>query len=254
MLLILAPSKTQRYIERDPFHFTQPLLLKKSLFLAEYLKLLSRSELARIMKISEKLTDETCSRIHAFKPPLSIKNCRQAIFTFQGDAYSQMSPQDYSETELLYSQKYLHILSGLYGVLRPLDLMFPYRLEMGLKLTTPKAKNLYRYWGDAPTDVINSSLAQTDSTRLVNLASAEYIKAVNRQKLRGKLITVAFKQKKNGIYKTIPIHAKRARGMMTHFAIVNRIKKAEDLKSFDLDGYSYSSNESTEEIWVFNKT
>jgi len=253
MLLILAPSKTQKFINRDFFHFTRPLLLEKSLFLAEHLKSLSRPELSKSMKLSKKLTGETYDRIHAFKPPLTIKNSRQAIFTFQGDAYSQLCPENYSEEKLLYAQQHLHILSGLYGILRPLDLMFPYRLEMGLKLTTPGAANLYQYWGDEPTDVINSSLAETGSTRLVNLASGEYIKAVNRKKLRGKLITAAFKQKKNGIYKTIPIHAKRARGLMTHFAIVNRIRKAEDLKSFDLDDYSYSSSESTEERWVFNK-
>ncbi|MBW1635454.1 MAG: peroxide stress protein YaaA [Deltaproteobacteria bacterium] len=253
MLLILAPSKTQKFISRDFFRFTQPLLLEKSCFLADHLKSLSRPELADIMKLSKKLTDETYNRIHNFTPPLTIRNSRQAIFTFQGDAYSQLNPGDYSEEELLYSQKYLHILSGLYGILRPLDLIFPYRLEMGLKLNIPAAGNLYHYWGDEPTRIINSSLTETDSTRLVNLASTEYIKAVNRQKLDGELITVVFKQKKNGNYKTIPIYAKKARGLMTHFAIVNRIEKADDLKSFDLDGYIYSRNESTKGIWLFKK-
>ena len=253
MLLILAPSKTQKCIRGNFFHFTQPLLLKKSFLLADHLKSLSRPKLAEIMKLSEKLTDETYNRIHSFTPPLTIGNSQQAVFTFQGDAYSQLTPQDYSEEELLYAQKYLHILSGLYGILRPLDLMFPYRLEMGLKLKTPAAGNLYHYWGDEPTEVINSSLAKTNSTRLVNLASNEYIKAVNRQKLAGELITIVFKQKKNGIYKTIPIYAKKARGLMTHFAITNQIEKADDLKSFDLDGYSYSGNESVKDTWLFKK-
>ena len=253
MLLILAPSKTQKYLERDFPLYTQPILLGESLPLVDHLKSLSKTELAQLMKISEKLTRDTYRRIHNFQPPLSIKNSRQAIFTFQGDAYSQMRPKDYSEEELHYTQDHLHILSGLYGILRPLDLMFPYRLEMGLKLVTPEAKNLYHYWGDSPTDVINSSLAKTNSTRLVNLASTEYFKVVNRKKLRGKIVTVIFRQKKNGLYKTIPIYSKRARGLMTHFAIINQIAEAEDLKSFDLDGYSYKEEESTEGIWVFKK-
>ncbi|OEU50184.1 MAG: hypothetical protein BA862_04065 [Desulfobulbaceae bacterium S3730MH12] len=253
MLLILAPSKTQKYIERDFPQYTQPILLKKSLLLADHLKTLSKTELAQLMKISEKLTKETYHRVHNFQLPLSIKNSHQAIFTFQGDAYSQMKPKDYSEEELHYAQDHLHIFSGLYGILRPLDLMFPYRLEMGLKLVTPEAKNLYHYWGDSPTDVINSSLTKTNSRRLVNLASAEYVKVVNRKKLRGEIVTITFRQKKNGIYKTIPIYSKKARGLMTHFAIVNQIAKAEDLKSFNLDGYSYKEEESTEEIWMFKK-
>lgn len=253
MLLILAPSKTQKYIERNFPLYTQPILLEKSLLLADHLKALSKTELAQLMKISEKLTNETYRRVHNFQLPLSSKNSHQAIFTFQGDAYSQMRPKDYSEEELHYAQDHLHILSGLYGILRPLDLMFPYRLEMGLKLVTPKAKNLYHYWGDSPTYVINSSLTKTNSRRLINLASAEYVKVVNRKKLHGEIVTIIFRQKKNGLYKTIPIYAKKARGLMTHFAIVNQIAEAEDLKSFNLDGYSYKEKESTEEIWVFKK-
>jgi len=253
MLLILAPSKTQKYNERDFPHYTQPTLLEKSFSLADHLKSLSKTELAQLMKISEKLTNETYQRIHDFQPPLSIKNSRQAIFTFQGDAYSQMNPKDYGKEELLYAQAHLHILSGLYGILRPLDLMFPYRLEMGLKLVTSEAKNLYHYWRDAPTDIINSSLTKTNSKRLINLASTEYFKVVNRKKLKGKIVTIIFRQKKNGTYKTIPIYSKKARGLMTHFAIVNQIAKAEDLKSFNLDGYSYKEDESTEEIWMFKK-
>ncbi len=253
MLLILAPSKTQKYIERVFPQYTQPGLLDKSLFLADHLKSLSKTELAQLMKISEKLTRETYQRIHNFQPPLSIKNSRQAIFTFQGDAYSQMRPKDYSEEELLYSQDHLHILSGLYGILRPLDLIFPYRLEMGLKLVIPEARNLYHYWGDSPTDIINSSLTKTNSRRLVNLASTEYFKVVNRKKLRGEIVTIIFRQKKNDLFKTIPIYSKKARGLMIHFAIVNQIVKAEELKSFNLDGYSYREDESTEEIWMFKK-
>lgn len=251
MLLILAPSKTQKALNRDFSHATQPVFLEKAKYLSNQLQKLNRTDLSQLMKISEKLTEETYRRIHDFQPPLSLAKNRQAIFTFRGDAYSQMTVQDYGEKELLYAQDHLHILSGLYGILRPLDLMFPYRLEMGLKLVTPGAKNLYHYWGDGPTDMINSSLAEINSHKLVNLASTEYSKVINRKKLQGEMITIIFRQKKNGIYKTIPIHSKRARGLITHFAIVNQLDNVEDLKSFNLHDYSYSKEESTEEIWVF---
>jgi len=177
----------------------------------------------------------------------------QAIFTFQGDAYSQLTPEIYSEKELFYAQDHLNILSGLYGLLRPLDLMAPYRLEMGTKITTKKFKDLYRYWSNSLTAFINSSLAKMESQILVNLASTEYFKVINREKLEGEIITMTFRQKKNGLYKTIPIYSKRARGLMTHFAITNRIQETEELKSFNLSGYSYRREESTKEIWVFEK-
>lgn len=253
MLLILAPSKTQQFIDRNFSVFTQPVLLEKAIYLANQLQKLSRTELAQLMKISEKLTFETYRRIHDFQPPLSLTKTRQAIFTFKGDAYSQMSAQKYSKKELLYAQDHLHILSGLYGVLRPLDLMFPYRLEMGLKLITPDARNLYHYWDDDPTDMINSTLAKINSDKVINLASAEYSRVINRKKLQGEIVTIIFRQKKNGLYKTIPIHSKKARGLMTHFAIVNQLYKTEDLKSFALDGYSYTKEESTEDTWVFKR-
>jgi len=203
------------------------------------------------MKTSEKLTNSTLQRIHNFQPPFSIEKTRQAIFTFQGDAYSQMTPKSYSEEELFYAQDHLCILSGLYGVLRPLDLMFPYRLEMGAKFATKKAKDLYHYWSDPLTDLISSSLAKMESRIVVNLASAEYFKAINQKKLQGEIVTIVFRQKKNGLSKTIPIYSKKARGLMTHFAITGQIQDTEDLKSFNLDGYSYQEKESTKEIWLF---
>jgi len=253
MLLILAPSKTQKIINRDYPHYTRPSLLDKTLYLADHLKSFNRAELAQLMKISERLADETFLRIHSFQPPLSLKNTCQALFLFQGDAYSQMSPANYNENELLYAQDHLRILSGLYGILRPLDLMFSYRLEMGLKLTTVEAVNLYNYWGDSITECINSALSKLTSKKLINLASTEYSKVINTKKLEGEVITIIFKQEKNGLYKTIPVYSKKARGLMTHFAICKQVKDAEDLKSFKLDNYSYSEDESTEKKWVFLK-
>ncbi len=253
MLLILSPSKTQQPVNRDFLHSSQPVFHEKTFYLANYLKSLSKTEIAQLMKTSEKLTNSTHQRIHNFKPPLSIKKTRQAIFTFQGDAYSQMTPETYSEKELRYAQDHLCILSGLYGILRPLDLMFPYRLEMGAKFTTQHAKNLYGYWSDSLTDFLSSALAKMESKAVINLASTEYSKAISHKKLRGEIITMIFRQKRNGMYKTIPIHSKRARGLMAHFAITHQIKEPEDFKSFNLSGYSYQKKESAKAIWVFEK-
>lgn len=253
MLLILSPSKTQQSINRNFPHFSQAVFHEKTLYLANHLKSLNRMEISQLMKTSDKLTNSTLQRIHNFQPPFSMEKTRQAIFTFQGDAYSQMTPESYGEKELFYAQNHLCILSGLYGILRPLDLMFPYRLEMGAKLTTKKAKNLYHYWSDSLTDFISSSLAKMEPGIVVNLASAEYSRAINRKNLQGEIVTIVFRQNKDGLSKTIPIHSKKARGLMTHFAITFQIQNAEDLKSFNLDGYCYRKKESTREIWMFEK-
>ncbi len=253
MLLILAPSKTQQFINRNFPHFSHPVFQEKTSHLANILKSLTKTEISKLMKTSEKLTSSTLQRIHNFQPPFSIEKAHQAIFTFQGDAYSQMTPENYSENELFYAQKHLYILSGLYGILRPLDLMFPYRLEMGAKLTTKTAKNLYHFWSDSLTDFISSSLTEMGSRIVVNLASAEYSKVINQKKLQGEIVTIIFRQKKNGLSKAIPVYSKKARGLMTHFAITGRMQEAEELKSFNLDGYSYRRKESAKEIWVFDK-
>jgi cytoplasmic iron level regulating protein YaaA (DUF328/UPF0246 family) len=253
MLLILSPSKTQQSINRNFPHSSQPVFHEKALSLANHLKSLSKAEIARLMKTSEKLTNSTHRRIHSFQPPFSLENTDQTIFTFQGDAYSQMTPESYSEKELFYAQAHLYILSGLYGVLRPLDLIFPYRLEMGTKLNITTKKNLYQYWSDSLTEFINSTLAKMEPKIVVNLASTEYFKALNQKNLQGEIVTIVFRQKKNSLSKTIPIYSKKARGLMTHFAITAQIQKAEDLKSFDLGGYSYLREESAKEIWVFEK-
>lgn len=253
MLILLSPSKTQRPINRHFPHFSRPVFNKKTLYLANYLKSMDKTEISQLMKTSDKLTENTFRQIHSFRLPFSIEKTQQAIFTFQGDAFSQMTPESYSEEELLYLQDHVCILSGLYGILRPLDLMFPYRLEMGAKLTGQKTTNLYHYWSDVVTGFINSSLAETESQTGVNLASVEYFKTVNRKHIEGEIITIIFRQQKNGVYKTIPIYSKRARGLMTHFAVTHLIKKVGNLKSFNLDGYSYRKEESTKETWVFNK-
>lgn len=203
------------------------------------------------MKTSDRLTDSTHQRIHSFSTPFTLDNAKQALFTFQGDAYDAISADTYTESELQHAQKHLNIISALYGLLRPLDLMQPYRLEMGAKLAVAGCKNLYVLWKDEITRRLNNRLQLSDDGTVVNLASTEYSKVIDRQQLEGKIVEVVFQQKHKGIIKTIPIHSKRARGQMIHFAISNKIEKALELKNFDLDGYILDKAQTTEERWLF---
>jgi cytoplasmic iron level regulating protein YaaA (DUF328/UPF0246 family) len=252
MQIITAPSKTQVFNGRQhPVH-TIPPLLHKSEQIIERLRQLERKELAELMKTSDKLTDATRQKIDTFSTPFSTGNATQAIFTFQGDAYSAIRAEEYDKDQLEHAQNSLVILSGLYGMLRPLDLMQPYRLEMGARLAIGSCVNLYSFWKDEVTALINRELKEKD-TRIVNLASAEYSKVLDRKSLQRKMVTVVFKQpSKNGL-KTIPIHSKRARGLMIHYAIINEVSNAEELKEFNLDGYSYQPGESTADLWLFIK-
>lgn len=251
MQLITAPSKTQKFNGRSFAHHTLPLCLATSVTVNSYLKAMTRGEISTLMKTSQKLTESTYLRIQDFTTPFTPDNARQAIFTFRGDAYDAIIAESYSQKELEYAQEHLNILSGLYGLLRPLDLMQPYRLEMGAKLSIEGNKNLYQLWKDEVTAVLNDRLKQSADTTVVNLASAEYSKVIDRKQLQGKIIEVSFQQEHKGKIKTIPIHSKRARGLMIHYAISNRIERANELQQFDLDGYALDSERTTEESWTF---
>ncbi|BHH81725.1 peroxide stress protein YaaA [Desulforhopalus sp. 52FAK] len=251
MQLITAPSKTQEFNGRIFTGHTLPQCLATSLTINNILQKMTRDELSTRMKTSAKLTESTYQRIQNFETPFTIDNAKQAIFTFQGDAYDAIDAENYSAQELEHAQKHLNILSGLYGLLRPLDLMQPYRLEMGLKLAVGNCKNLYQLWRDEITGVLNKRLAQSTDATVVNLASTEYSKVIDRKQLQGKIIEVAFQQEHKGQIKTIPIHSKRARGMMIHYAISNRIEQARQLQQFDLDGYGLDSSKTTDTSWVF---
>ncbi len=254
MLIITAPSKTQEFNGRS-FHITtQPQLLNKSLELIQQLKQLSKAELSSLMKTSEKLTASTYHRIHSFSTPFSCENAHQAIFTFQGDAYDAILSENYSESELEHSQKHLCVLSGLYGVLRPLDLMQPYRLEMATKLAVKGSENLYKFWKSCITETLNNALMELKDSTVVNLASVEYSKAIDKKLLKGKMIDVIFKQPHKGGLKTIPIHSKRARGSMIHYMIREKIDRAVDLQGFNLNEYSFQQEDSTETSWLFVKS
>jgi cytoplasmic iron level regulating protein YaaA (DUF328/UPF0246 family) len=251
MQLITAPSKTQNFNGRAFSIFTIPACLNTSEKINKTLQAMSKGDIATLMKTSTKLTESTHLRIHSFETPFSLDNAKQALFTFQGDAYDAITSEKYTEDKLQYAQDHLNILSGLYGLLRPLDLMQPYRLEMGAKLSVDDCKNLYQLWKNEITETLNTRLAFSQDKAVVNLASAEYSKVIDRKQLKGKIVEVTFQQEHNGKIKTIPIHSKRARGLMIHFAINNKIEKATDIKKFDLDGYSLDKGKTTEDTWTF---
>ena len=253
MQLITAPSKTQDFNGRNYSTFTLPTCLETCEKVSQTLKSMSKDELATLMKTSPKLTESTHQRIQSFTTPFSLENATQALFTFQGDAYDATRADLYTDEELQYAQKHLNILSGLYGLLRPLDLMQPYRLEMGAKLSVGRAKNLYQLWKKEITEVLNQRLQLSQDASVVNLASAEYSKVIDRKQLKGKIVEILFQQEHKGSIKTIPIYSKRARGLMLHFAISNKIKKALELQHFDLDGYSLDKAKTTEASWTFLK-
>lgn len=253
MQLITAPSKTQRFNKRVYAEHSHPVFLDKAQVLINRLKLYKKSELAKLMKLSNKLADSTHQRIHNFEQPFSRDNAKQAIFSFQGDVYSTIAALDYNKDQLDYAQRHLIILSGLYGILRPLDLMQPYRLEMACSLSTGSNSNLYQFWQYQVTEFINRSLSKSDDQRVINLASQEYSRVVNRKKLQGQMVTISFKQNHKGRLRTIPIFAKRARGMMIHHSICNQITDSEKLKEFQGYGYCFSEEDSTATEWFFYK-
>lgn len=254
MQIITAPSKTQQYNGRIYAQYTQPLLLDRAKILIDRLKLLDRDELSRLMRTSERLTESTYQRMHAFTTPFSPDNAKQALFTFQGDAYSAIRAADYGPEQLRYAQEHIIILSGLYGLLRPLDLMQPYRLEMGCSISVAGADNLYQFWREKITQSINDAFAESGDRVLIDLASREYSKVVDERKLQAEMVHITFQQVHKGRLCTIPIHAKRARGMMIDFAITRHIDEATHLQEFHVDGYSFSRENSSPTEWLFVKS
>ncbi|MCP4342528.1 MAG: peroxide stress protein YaaA [Desulfobulbaceae bacterium] len=253
MQLITSPSKTQQFNGRAYAEHSLPILLENTKIIDYRLKLIDRQELSQLMKTSERLTESTYQLIHDFSHPFTLDNAKQAIFTFQGAAYSAITAGLYTKEQLHHAQQHLFILSGLYGILRPLDLMQPYRLEMGCSLTVGEAANLYQFWQAQITDTINQALTKDKDKVLLNLASKEYSKAVDKKRLQGEMVTITFKQLHKGQLRTIPIHAKKARGLMIHFAVSEQIDKAAGLKDFNLDGYCFSKEDSTATEWIFLK-
>ncbi len=251
MLMVISPAKTLDYAGADYSHFTQPAVLAQSKQLVNELRNYDREQLSKLMKISDKLAELNHQRYQDFQLPFTADNAKQALLVFKGDVYKGIRVEEYDEDDLAFAQNHLRILSGLYGVLRPLDLMQPYRLEMGTRLKTEKGKNLYEFWGETLSDLISAELEKETNPCLVNLASNEYFKSIHSDAIKARILNIDFKENKDGDYKIIAIYAKKARGLMVDFVIRNRIDTPELMKGFDSDGYAFNKALSTEANWVF---
>lgn len=254
MLVIISPAKTLDF-ETAPItkEFSQPEFLKESKKLISELKKLGPVEVSSLMKISDKLGTLNYLRFNEWKTPFNLNNAKQALFAFKGDVYTGIEAESFTKQDLMFAQKHLRILSGLYGVLKPLDLMQAYRLEMGTKFENKQGKDLYEFWGSKLTEQINKDLQAVKSKVLINLASNEYFKSLQANDIDAEIIVPVFKDFKNGKYKIISFYAKKARGLMSAYIIKNRLKKPEDIKSFNIKGYRYSKSESSGNSWVFQR-
>jgi cytoplasmic iron level regulating protein YaaA (DUF328/UPF0246 family) len=254
MLITLSPSKGQDF-ETPALSKTcsKPQALKDSELLIRELRQISWQDIQQLMSVSENIAKLNTDRYKSFKTPFTPKNAKQAIFAFKGDVYSGIDIEEYSEADLDYAQNHLRILSGLYGCLRPLDLIQPYRLEMKTKLHNVRGENLYQFWGDRITGELNKALEKQKQPVLLNLASNEYFKSVRPKQLKGRLLNINFKETKDGKTRVVAIFAKRARGMMTDYILRNRIEKPEDIKKFRQGGYRFRKELSDDKQWTFER-
>lgn len=251
MLFILSPAKNLNETRPAPVStHTQPELLGEALKLMDEVRLLAPQQLAELMHVSDKIALLNAERNAAWHTPFTPENAKQAVYMFNGDVYEGLDAASLGETGAHYLQNHVRLLSGLYGLLRPLDLIQPYRLEMGTPFANARGKNLYEFWGGRITGLLARTLAETGGV-LVNLASQEYFKAVNPAKLNARLITPVFKDEKNGSYKIISFYAKRARGLMVRYAADHGLTEPEALKGFDYEGYAFNAAASSENEWVF---
>jgi cytoplasmic iron level regulating protein YaaA (DUF328/UPF0246 family) len=252
MIAILSPAKTLDFESPLPTKkYTLPQNIDKTLPLITGLKKMSAKKIGGLMELSENLSKLNHNRYQNFTEKHDLKNARPAVFTFSGEVANGLDAGNFSTKEIDYAQNHLRILSGLYGLLKPLDLIQPYRLEMGTSWGPGKNKNLYSYWGNIITEQLNQDLQK--SKILVNLASNEYFKALNTKVLNAEIITCHFKEKKGSDYKVVMVFAKKARGMMGNFIIKNQIDKAEDLKSFAMEDYTFNKKLSEKNEWVFTR-
>jgi len=252
MLVVVSPAKNLDFETPVPVaSFTRPAMLTSAEALVETCRKLTPADLSSLMKISDKLATLNANRFDSFTTPFTKDNARQALYAFNGDVYTGLDAYSLSEQDVEYAQQHLRMLSGLYGLLRPLDLMQPYRLEMGTRLENPKGKNLYEFWGADITLALNKALEEQGDNVLINLASNEYFKSVKAKSLDGMIITPHFKDKKNGQYKVISFFAKKARGLMARYVIQKRIEDVAGLKAFSEAGYVFSPEQSTETDLVF---
>ncbi|MCG8315095.1 MAG: peroxide stress protein YaaA [Pseudomonadales bacterium] len=255
MLMVISPAKTLDFETPSATKTnTQPDFLPEAQVLIDVLKGYSPQRLAKLMKLSDKLAGLNTARYQEWQPPFDRENAKQALLAFKGDVYTGINAEEFKRPQFTYVQKHLRILSGLYGLLRPLDLIQPYRLEMGTALKNPQGKDLYQFWGTKITDELNANLKKLKGDPvLVNLASNEYFKSVKPKDLACRVVTPIFKDEKAGKYKIISFFAKKARGLMVAYAAHNNITQVEALKDFDWEGYQYNEAMSDGDNWVFTR-
>jgi len=254
MIIVLSPAKSLDY-HRPPtlVEHTEPAFLDQSQLLIDKLRPLSPSALASLLKISDQLAVLNATRYAEWARPFTPDNAKQAILAFNGDVYAGLAAATLTPADLHFAQTHLRILSGLYGLLRPLDLMQPYRLEMGTRLANPRGGDLYAFWGERLTEALDSALREARAAVLVNLASEEYFKAVRPKNLSVPVVQPVFEDWSGGRFRVVSFYAKRARGLMARFAIVNRLCEAAGLRDFAVDGYAHVAEASDEKVWVFRR-
>lgn len=253
MIAIVSPAKTLDFDTEHDHQRTLPRFQREALQLIEVLKYKSEPQVKDLMSISDQLAQINVERYQHFTKKKDPLHARHAVFAFQGDVYQGLEAETFTKEELAYSQSHFRILSGLYGLIRPLDLIQPYRLEMGTKLKVQEDDNLYEFWGDKIAKQLNRDLKQQGDKLLINLASVEYFKSVDRKVLKANVIDVDFKDFSNGEYKVISFYAKKARGMMSRFIIKNQPTSVDELKAFDYDGYYFDEQNSTDELLAFKR-
>ena len=252
MLILLSPAKTLDYSLVDT-RASQPRLLEHTQELTDILRTKSTEELGSLMSISDKLAELNYGRYQEFDLPPAPDRAKPALLAFRGDVYQDLAADDFTERELDFADRQIRILSGLYGILRPRDLMLPYRLEMGTRLKTKRGKNLYEFWGAHLTKQLNGDLAEDESKLVLNLASQEYFKSLQPASIQGRILTVHFRELRNGCYKCITFNAKRARGRLARLITLEGIKTAEPIKDLVVNDYTYNDALSKVDEWVFTR-
>jgi len=252
MLMVISPAKTLDYSTPPVTQsHSQPEYLAQSAQLIALLREMTPAQISELMQLSDKLAGLNVARYASWQPPFTLDNAKQALLAFKGDVYTGLAAEDFNEADFTFAQHHLRILSGLYGLLRPLDLMQPYRLEMGTRLSGKHGKDLYAFWGSSISGWLNQALAEQGDNLLLNLASNEYFSAIKKDALDAKIIDTEFRDLKNGQYKIISFYAKKARGLMARYVIKNRVRQLEGLKDFNAEGYYFSPKQSSENRFVF---
>lgn len=254
MLIVISPAKTLDFESPAKTKSkTIPDFLEDSQQLIDALQELSPADISELMGVSDKIGNLNFDRFLNWHRPFDASNAKQAVLAFKGDVYTGLNAEAFNAQEFKFAQQHLRILSGLYGMLRPLDLMQPYRLEMGTRFANERGKNLYEFWGDSITETLNKQLKKIKSDVLLNLASNEYFKAVQPKAINADIITPVFKDLKGGKYKIVSFYAKKARGLMSAYIIQHQLEDVEDIKQFDSEGYRYNTAMSTAREWVFTR-